>query len=60
MKKYTHFLFDFGLRTNILSHHGIELGVKIPMLSQGYIDTANLKVNYKREFVYYVGYVWGF
>ncbi|WP_231283026.1 outer membrane protein [Helicobacter cetorum] len=58
----THFqcLFDFGLRTNILSHHGIELGVKIPMLSQRYIDTANYKVNYKREFVYYVGYVWGF
>ncbi|WP_233707637.1 outer membrane protein [Helicobacter cetorum] len=60
--KATHFqcLFDFGLRTNILSHHGIELGVKIPMLSQRYIDTANYKVNYKREFVYYVGYVWGF
>ncbi|AFI04791.1 outer membrane protein [Helicobacter cetorum] len=58
----THFqcLFDFGLRTNILKHHGIELGVKIPMLSQKYIDTANYKVNYKREYVYYVGYVWGF
>ncbi|AFI04617.1 outer membrane protein [Helicobacter cetorum] len=58
----THFqcLFDFGLRTNILSHHGIELGVKIPMLSQRYIDVANYKVNYKREYVYYVGYVWGF
>ncbi|AFI04851.1 outer membrane protein [Helicobacter cetorum] len=58
----THFqcLFDFGLRSNILKHHGIELGVKIPMLSQKYIDTANYKVNYKREFVYYVGYVWGF
>ncbi|WP_233705582.1 outer membrane protein [Helicobacter cetorum] len=60
--KATHFqcLFDFGLRSNILKHHGIELGVKIPMLSQRYIDTANYKVNYKREFVYYVGYVWGF
>ncbi|AFI06390.1 outer membrane protein [Helicobacter cetorum] len=60
--KATHFqfLFDFGLRTNIARHHDIELGVKIPMLSQRYIDTANLKVNYKREFVYYVGYLYGF
>ncbi|WP_267891848.1 outer membrane beta-barrel protein [Helicobacter cetorum] len=38
----------------------MELGVKIPMLSQRYIDTTNYKVNYKREFVYYVGYLYGF
>ncbi|EFX41764.1 outer membrane protein hopE [Helicobacter suis HS5] len=51
---------NFGFRTNIYKHNGVELGIKLPMLVNKFIRTAGLYYSLKRDYSLYLRYIYTF
>ncbi|WP_275896979.1 outer membrane protein [Helicobacter suis] len=66
----THFQFlvNVGLRTNIIKHHGVEFGIKIPTLPSLYYKGSAWKSNnlytlqetFRRQYSMYLRYIYSF
>nr|WP_163499464.1 outer membrane protein [Helicobacter suis] len=66
----THFQFlvNVGLRTNIIKHHGVEFGIKIPTLPSLYYKASAWKGNnlytlqetFRRQYSMYLRYIYSF
>ncbi|WP_158653843.1 outer membrane protein [Helicobacter cetorum] len=55
---------NFGVRTNLYKHNGVEFGVRLPMLINNYLSAGPLSSQYyyhlKRDFSLYVRYLYTF
>ncbi|WP_104696138.1 outer membrane protein [Helicobacter salomonis] len=51
---------DFGLRTNLFKHNGVELGVKVPLLVNQFLHNQWWRYNLKRDYSVYVAYLYTF
>nr|WP_235853033.1 outer membrane protein [Helicobacter labacensis] len=66
----THFQFlvNVGIRTNIIQHHGVEFGIKIPTLPNLYYkgstnkngDLYTLSETFRRQYSMYLRYIYSF
>ncbi|WP_158653887.1 outer membrane protein [Helicobacter cetorum] len=70
------FFFNLGLRANFarathyrflqfknhaqIIQHGVEFGMKIPVINQAYLRSAGADVTYRRLYIFYVNYNIGF
>ncbi|WP_202978743.1 Hop family adhesin SabA [Helicobacter pylori] len=64
------FLFNLGLRTNLAmkkkedsehsAQHGIELGIKIPIINTNYYSFLGAKLEYRRLYSVYLNYVFAY
>ncbi len=55
---------NFGVRTNLFKHNGVEFGVRLPMLVNKFLSSGPLSSQYyyhlKRDFSLYVRYLYTF
>lgn len=51
---------NFGFRTNIHKHNGVELGIKIPMLINKFLSANGIYYHLKRDYSVYLGYLYTF
>ncbi|WP_120891675.1 Hop family adhesin SabA [Helicobacter pylori] len=64
------FLFNLGLRTNLATakkedsehsaQHGIELGIKIPIINTNYYSFLGAKLEYRKLYSVYLNYVFAY
>ncbi|GAA9707596.1 Hop family outer membrane protein HopL [Helicobacter pylori] len=66
---------NFGVRTNfaefrrfakkfhnqgVISQKSVEFGIKVPLINQVYLNSAEADVSYRRLYTFYINYIMGF